>query len=158
MSRRIEIALGLVVTFAAAVGIGFAVFGPATLSYGTDWLTAASVSIWGHGITTNVAIYLAAMMLAALAVAVGAYLRSAEHSFSALILLWGGFAALLVGMALTLPGNTTGVVPSALHTDTPDSVGIGIYLVPAVFLAFATAFIETMAHHRPGKPATLTSH
>lgn len=154
MSRGVEISIGLFAAALGLIGLGFAVFGPATYSYGTDWLSAGSVSLWDEGIgTANVLVFLAAMVAGALASGAGAYLRGEGGGDGALALLWVGCLALAVGAAITLPGSTTAVVPSALHTDTPDSMGIGLYLLPAALAALVAAIIGTAAHFEPHKAA-----
>jgi hypothetical protein len=159
MSRPVEISLGLFAAFLGFIGLGFAVFGPATYSYGTNWLTAGSVSLWDQGIgTTNVLIFLAVMIVAALSIGVGAYLRGAGGGYDALGLLWVGFILLLAGAVITLPGSTTAVVPSALHTSTPDSAGIGVYLLPAAFVAFIAAIIGAAAHFEPYRTMLMRPH
>jgi hypothetical protein len=159
MSRRLELSIGLFAVALGLIGLGLAVFGPATYSYGTNWLTSGTVSLWDQGIdTAGVLIFLAAMILGVAGVGVGTYLRSEGEGSTALMLLWGGFVLLLIGAVITLPGSTTAIVPSALHTDTPDSVGIGVYLLPAVLAAFVTAVIGAAAHFEPRKTAALRPH
>ena len=75
-----------------------------------------------------------------------------------LTLLWVSALALCVGSLLTLPGWDTAVVPSQLHTDSPDSVGIGIYLIVPALLALATAVTDTLFHVAPHRPITLRPH
>jgi hypothetical protein len=159
MSRRVELSIGLFAAVLGLIGLGLAVFGPATYSYGTNWLTAGPASLWDQGIdTTNVLIFLAAMILGALGIGVGAYLRSEGGGTDALALLWAGFIVLVVGAAITLSGSTAAVVPSELHTSTPDSVGIGVYLLPAALVAFVAAIIGTAAHFEPRKTAAMRPH
>jgi hypothetical protein len=159
MSRHVEISLGLFAAVLGLIGLAFAVFDPATFSYGTNWLTTGSVSPWDEGIdTTNVLIFLAVMIVAALGTGVGAYLRSEGEGSSALGLLWVGCNLLLVGAAITLPGSTTAVVPSVLHTTTPDSVGIGVYLLPAALVAFIAAIVGTAGHFEPHERMLMRPH
>lgn len=158
MFHRIEIVIGLIASALGAIGIGFAVFGPATFSYGTNWLSAASTSLWEQGLDFTTGVYLGVMLLAALAVPVGAYLRSYRSESEGAAVLWVSTMVLLVGAAITLPGSTTAVVPSALHTDTADSVGIGIYFVPAILMAFVTAIVGMAVHHTPGRPIAMRPH
>jgi hypothetical protein len=158
MSHRIDIIIGLVNTALGVAGLGLAVFGPATYSYGTNWLTAASTSLWDQGLDTAVVIYLAVMLLAALAVSAGAYLRSYRSGIEGAALLWVSTIVLLVGAAITIPGSTTAIVPSDLHTDTPDSVGIGIYFVPAALVALVAAIVTMAVHHTPGRPMAMRPH
>ncbi|HLJ67910.1 MAG TPA: hypothetical protein VKX16_11175 [Chloroflexota bacterium] len=158
MSHRIEIVMGLVTSALGVIGIAFAIFGPATFSYGTDWMTAASSSLWDHGLDTPTVFYLGVMLLASLAVSAGAYLRSNGALTEGATILWFSAAALLVGAVITLPGSTTAFVPTALHTNTADSVGIGIYFTPAVLMAFVTAAVSMTVHHTPGTPIALRPH
>jgi hypothetical protein len=158
MPRSFEIALGAVASVIASIGLGFVIFGPATFSYGPNRMSAASTSIWDQGITTNVLNFLTAMILAAVGIGIGTYLRTGGGQGTAVALLWTSFAVLLIGALVTLPGDTTAVVPSALHTSVADSLGVGVYLLPGAFTAFVAALIETVAHHRPGRPMTTMSH
>lgn len=162
MFRRIEVGLGIFAGALGLIGLGFAVFGPSTYSYGTNWLTAATVSLAANGIgTTSVVVFLAVMTAASLAVALGTYLHSRGNVASGLTLVWTGTLALAVGATMTLPGSTAAVVPSALHTDIADSVGIGIYLIPAAFASLAAAFTSTVGADQtqtPQRPVTLTPH
>lgn len=153
MSHRTEVAIGAVVAALGLVGAGLAIFAPAVYTYGTNWLAAGSLSLWDAGITTNVGIFLAVMAAASIGIAVGAYLRSRELVDPGLALLWASAVVLFGGALLTLPGSTTAVVPNILHADTPDSVGIGVYLILPALAAIVCTFMETFAHAAPRRPA-----
>ena len=156
MPGRFESSIGVVAAALSFIGLGCAVFGPATYSYGTNRLAAGTVSLWAQGIgTAPVLIYLAMMAVAALGIGVGAYLRSQGGGTGVLTMLWTSALALLAGGLLTLPGSTTAIVPSALHTATPDSVGIGIYLLLPALVAVAEALGLTAIHPAPRTPAQL---
>jgi len=158
MSRRFEIGLGLVAGLVALIGLGFAVFGPVTYSYPPPGahITAASTSLWAYGLDTKVVLFLAAMLIATLSAAAGAYLRGRGEGAPALTLLWGAFVLLLVGAVATLPGSSNAVTPAALLTDTGDSLGIGIYLTPAVGMAFLNALLCTAAGRMPARQTAPT--
>ena len=158
MFHRVEVTLGLLTHALAMVGVALAVFGPATFSYGTNSFDAASVSVWDQGLDAAVVIYLVALLIASLAVVAGAYLRVQGRELPGTISLWAGTLVLIVGAALTLPGSSTAIVPSALHTDTGDSVGIGIYFVPAALMALGTAVTSMAIHHTPGRSIAAHSH
>jgi len=114
MPGRFESSIGVVAAALSFIGLGCAVFGPATYSYGTNRLAAGTLTV-----------------------------------------LWTSALALLAGGLLTLPGSTTAIVPSALHTATPDSVGIGIYLLLPALVAVAEALGLTAIHPAPRTPAQL---
>lgn len=156
MSHRIEVAIGLITAAVGAIGIGFAVFGPAT--FNTNPLAAATTSIWDQGLDGNSVMYLIVMLLAALAVPVGAYMQCHAYATGGALVLWVSALVLFLGAALTIPGNTTAVVSSVLHTDTPDSVGIGIYFVPAVLMAVATGVVGMVMRHTPARPVAMRPH
>lgn len=162
MFRRMEVGLGIFAGALGLIGLGFAVLGPSAFSYGTNWITAASLSLADKGLdTTSVVVFLAIMTAASLAVALGPYLHSHGNVASGLTAVWAGTLALTVGAMMTLPGSTAAVVPSVLHTDTPDSVGIGIYLIPATIVALAAAVTCTIGADQtqtPQRPITLTPH
>lgn len=156
MSRRIDVALAALASAIGLIGLGFAIFGPATISYGTNWLEAGSRSLWDAGIgSAGVLLYLALMALAAVGVGIGTYLRARGGGALALTLMWSSALVLLVGAFMTLPGQNAAVVPTELHTDTPDSVGIGIYLIPAAGFALLTALVETISRHVPASAGPL---
>ena len=156
MSDRFEASIGMVAAALGFGGLGCSVFGPATYSYGTNRLTAGTISLWAQGIgTTPVLLYLAVMAAAALGMGIGAYLHSRGAGTGTLTVLWTSALVLLGGALLTLPGSATAVVPSALHTGTPDSVGIGIYLVLPAVVALVAAGLGTVAPHAPRRPLAL---
>jgi len=156
MFRRVEVVIGLLTVALCVFGVGLAIFGPAT--YITNEFAAGSTSLWDVGLNGEAVVYLSFMLLAGLAVLAGAWLRSEAADAMGTAVLWIGTLALLVGMAIGIPGNTTGVVPTTLHTDTPDSVGIGIYFVPAVLMAFTTGIVSMAIHHTPRKPIAMRPH
>ena len=147
MSRRVVIGIGLLTSAIALIGLGCVVFGPVSYSYPPPGahITAASTSLWDYGVGMRTILFLVAMVIAALSAGAGAYLRSRGEGAPALTLLWGSFALLIVGSVATLPGSTNAVTPAALLTDTGDSLGIGIYLAPAVGMAFLNALFCTIA-------------
>jgi len=150
MAPRNAAVLGGLASVLGLVGIGCAVFGPATYSYGTNWLRAGPSSLWDQGLTTtSVLLYLAVMIVAALGIGAGVSLRSQRDGPGALIVLWTGTVVLLGGGLLTLPGNTTAIVPGALHTHTLDSVGMGVYLLGPALVALAAAVLVTVVHRAP---------
>lgn len=150
MSRTSAFTLGLITAVLAAIGLGFAVFGPATYSYGTNWIDAGSRSLWDAGIgSIGVLLFLAIVVLGVAGLLSGAYLRSRSGNAAALTLLWGSAIVLLVMAMLTFPGRNPVFVPSELHTDSADSCSVGVYLTPAVAMAFLTALIETVIHAEP---------
>ncbi|HET9017313.1 MAG TPA: hypothetical protein VFN57_17040 [Thermomicrobiaceae bacterium] len=158
MSRRVEVGIGLVTGLVALLGLGFVVFGPVTFSYPPPdgAVTAASTSLWNYGLDTASLLFLAAMLIATLAAAGGAYLRSRGEGAPALTLMWGGFLLLLAGCVTTLPGSSNPVTPAALATGIPDSLGVGIYLAPAVCLACLNAVLGTAARPLPVRPPAPT--
>jgi hypothetical protein len=158
MNQRAEVSTGIVVSVLSLFAIGLAIFAPAVYTYGTNWMEAGSTSLLDAGITAGVAVYLLIMVVAAVGIGVGAYLRSRHLSLPGMSLLWGSAVVLFAGALLTLPGNDTPVVPSVLHTGSPDSAGIGVYLVLPGLAALVTALIETVAHATPHRPAALRSH
>ena len=150
MTRRIEFIVSLVTPLFVAIGFAFAIFGPATYSYGTNWIDAASQSLWDVGTTSpGLLLFFAVMALGAAGIVVGTYLRTRGDGAAALTVLWGSAVILLVGTMMTLPGQNAVFVPHELHTTTPDSVNLGVYFIPAVGVAFLTALIESVIHHQP---------
>jgi len=108
MAPRNAAVLGGLASVLGLVGIGCAVFGPATYSYGTNWLRAGPSSLWDQGLTTtSVLLYLGVMIVAALGIGAGVSLRSQRGGPATLIVLWTGTVVFLGGGLLTLPGNTT---------------------------------------------------
>lgn len=158
MFRRLTLegTIALLTLVLTLVGVGFVIFGPATFTTGTNTLVAATTSVWSYGFDSTVAIYVVAMLLAGLLVASGVYMRS-EGIEGGLAVLWTGVLILAVGAVIALPGNTNAVLPAQLHTDTPDSVGIGIYMMPAALMG-AIAGIAGSAIHHPHRPTVLGSH
>lgn len=158
MNQRAEVSTGIVVSVLSLLAIGLAIFAPAVYTYGTNWMEAGSRSLWDAGITAAVGVYLGLMAAAAIAIGVGGYLRSRDVSTPGLTLLWTGATVLSVGALLTFPGIDTAIVPSELHTGSPDSVGIGVYLVLPGLAALMTALLETVAHAAPHRPTALRPH
>lgn len=158
MFRRFtgEGAIALLTLALTLVGACFVIFGPATISYGTNTFVAASTSVWSNGFDSNGAMYVAALVLAGLLVAAGAYMRSADIG-GGLAVLWTGVLILAFGALIALPGNTNAVLPPELLTDTPDSVGIGIYMMPAALMG-VFAGIAAAAIHHPHRPVALRPH
>src|SRR5579859_1660373 len=103
MSHRIEIVIGLVTSALGVIGIGFAVFGPAT--FDTNPATAATTSLWDQGLDGNTVTYLIVMLVAAIAVSIGAYLLSHTYATGGAIVLWVSALVLFLGAAITIPGN-----------------------------------------------------
>ncbi len=157
MSRRGDVTIGVLAMALGLIGLAAAVFGPATYSYGVNWLSAGSRSLWDVGLGTgSVPLYLAVMAAAALGVGLGMMLHGSGRGAAALVLLWASALVFAGGAFLTLPGMDTAVVPSALHTHTPDSVGIGGYLVLPALVALAAAFIATATRPAPHQPPALS--
>jgi hypothetical protein len=158
MSYRFRLIIAMIASAFGVAGLGAAIFGPAVYSYGTNWLTAGSVSLWTQGLNANSVVFLTVMLVAVYGISTGAYLRGNGDGTGPLIVLWVSVIVLMCGAAITLPGSTTAVVPSKLHSNGADSVGIGIYLVVPALAAFIAATVSTVSNRRIGRPIAVRSH
>ncbi len=153
MSAHTALRLALIATGLALVGVVAAVFAPATYSYGTNRLSAGSENLWDRGLDTGrVEVYLAVLAVAAVGISIGAYLLTRRPGPAALFVLWLSALVYLAGALMTLPGDNTAVVPGELYTGTPDSVGIGVYLVLPALIGVGVALAITLARRAAGRP------
>lgn len=139
MSQRSALMLGGTTIVLSLAGGALAAFGPAVYTYPPPaTMPTGSVSLWSSGAPVQLYAFVLVVAAAALAVAMGAYLRAA-HVGGGLPIVWIATLVLVATTAVTLPGNSTFVTPASLAAGIPDAVGIGIYLVPAAIAALVTA-------------------
>jgi magnesium-transporting ATPase (P-type) len=145
-------ALGAATALLALAGVILAAFGPATFLYpppgadvrGTDSLFAQDA------LTAAFFVWAVVSLIAAIGVWLTTALRAAGGS------AWPVWIALLVLAACSataLPGGSTMVVPTSVAATIPDSMGIGLYLVPAVLIGLVAAVAATASHAEVSRPA-----
>jgi len=132
MRRRVEAAAGLMTGAAGIMGCAYAAFGPtyryvgsSVSSGGRATLMTGSTSLMHRGLGTPAAVYLAAMLLAAIGCAACAYLHSRRGTRAALTFLWLLTAVLCAGVAL-------------------GAASLGILLAPAAPLAAVTSAVGSL--------------
>jgi hypothetical protein len=151
MSHSVETFVGIGATAVGAISLGLLTFGPAVYTHsGGSAIRAGSLNLWSQGIdSANVRVFLVILIAAVVSVAVGSVMHSLGFGALGVPLLWAATVVLLGAALVTLPGNTTSIVPPALHSGTADSVGVGIYLFPAAVAALVAAVAGTISGAEP---------
>ena len=147
--KRLVVLSALFTALLALIGVVAAAFGPATFLYppseagritGTD-------SLWTHGaIGVAFWVFAAVVCVGAIGFVIGVTVRAAGGGLG---IVWLSYLLLVAAAAVTLPGNSTFVVPEFAAAHIPDAVGIGIYLVPAVLVGVIDALIATISQPVP---------
>ena len=145
-------ALGAATALLALAGVLLGAFGPATFLYpppgsdirGTDSLFAQDA------LTAAFFIWAAVSLMAA----IGLWLTTAfRASGGSAWPVWIALLILVAASAIALPGGSTMVVPASVAATIPDSMGIGLYLVPAVLIGLVAAVAATADHSEVSRTA-----
>lgn len=155
MSRMTELMSGLLAATAGVTGILMATFSETRLSEttgpGRPW---TDDTVWfGHGVDLQLIIYLVSVLAAIALVAVAAYRHSRRAGRASLVALWGATLLSLALAVLDLPAWSSSLSLSGITQW--NGTGIGVFILPAVFLALVASIAATPLPGQKHNPLSL---